>query len=110
MSTTFKYSSGGYATVPREAYYFYGVPFVQYTERNGYKMPDYHRLDLSFTYKSKKNEQRKWKGEWNFGAYNVYNRKNIFSLFTNINSEFQLQTSKLYLFGIVPFVSYNFKL
>ncbi len=110
MSTTFKYSSGGYTTVPKEAYYFNGVPFVQYAERNSYKMPAYHRLDLSFTYKNKKNENRKWKSEWNFGVYNVYNRKNIFSLFTNLNSEFQLQTSKLYLFGIVPFVSYNFKL
>ncbi len=110
ISTTFKYSSGGYATVPKETYYFNGVPFVQYTERNGYKLPDYHRLDLAFNYKGKKNEHKKWQGEWNFGVYNLYNRKNIFSLFTELDSEFQLQTNKLYLFGIVPFVSYNFNL
>ncbi|HAF27775.1 MAG TPA: hypothetical protein DCG75_01895 [Bacteroidales bacterium] len=110
ISTTFKYSSGGYATVPKEAYFFDGVPFVQYTERNGYKLPDYHRLDLAINYKCKKNEHRNWQAEWNFGVYNLYNRKNIFSLYTELNSDYQLQTSKLYLFGIVPFVSYNFNL
>jgi hypothetical protein len=110
ISATFKYSSGGYTTVPTEAYYFNGVPFVQYSERNGYKLPDYHRLDLAFNYKSKKNDLRKWSGEWNFGVYNIYNRKNIFSVYTELDSGFKLQTSKLYLYGAVPFVSYNFNL
>ncbi len=109
FSANFKYTSGGYLTVPKEAFFFEGVPFVQYSERNGYELPAYHRLDLSMTYKSKKNANRKLQGEWILGVYNAYNRKNIFSLFSDLNSLFDLEITKLYLFGIVPSISYNFK-
>jgi hypothetical protein len=110
VSSIFKFTSGGYATIPEGTFNYYGAAFNYYTDRNGYKLPPYHRLDLSFNYQSRKNENRKWKTEWNFGIYNVYDRKNIFALF--VRQEGNLYSSrgyKMYLYGITPFVTYNFK-
>jgi hypothetical protein len=109
VSSSFVFTSGGYCTVPREAFFYNGVPFVQYTSRNGYELPLYHRLDLSFLYSSPKNETRKYKNEWSFGAYNIYNRHNVFSLFIDYGSEMNLSVTNLYLFGIIPFVNYSIR-
>ncbi|MGE5449638.1 MAG: TonB-dependent receptor plug domain-containing protein, partial [Bacteroidales bacterium] len=110
-SSIFKCSSGGYATIPEGTFIYYGAAFNYYTSRNGYQLPAYHRLDLSFNYQSRKNEHRKWKTEWNFGIYNVYDRHNIFALFKKMDdSDFRLSNgSKMYLYGITPFVTWNFK-
>lgn len=110
-SSIFKYSSGGYATIPEGTFIYYGAAFNYYTSRNGYQLPAYHRLDLSFNYQSRKNEHRKWKTEWNFGIYNVYDRHNIFALFRKMDDyDFRLSNgSKMYLYGITPFVTFNFK-
>lgn len=110
-SSIFKYTSGGYATIPEGTFNYYGAAFNYYTSRNGYQLPAYHRLDLSFNYQSRKNEHRKWKTEWNFGIYNVYDRKNIFALFMKLDDyDFKLSKgAKMYLYGITPFVTFNFK-
>lgn len=110
-SSIFKFTSGGYATIPEGTFNYYGAAFNYYTSRNGYKLPLYHRLDLSFNYQSRKNERRKWKTEWNFGIYNVYDRKNLFALFVkqNDNDLYSSSAYKMYLYGITPFVTFNFK-
>lgn len=110
-SSIFKFTSGGWATIPEGTFNYYGTSFNYYTNRNGYKLPPYHRLDLSFNYQSRKNEHRKWKIEWNFGIYNVYDRKNVFALFRRLdNYDFRVSKgAKMYLYGATPFVSYNFK-
>lgn len=111
ISSIFKFTSGGFVTLPEGTFTYFGASFNYYTTRNGYKLPCYHRLDISFNYKNKKNELRKWKTEWNFGVYNVYGRKNIFSLF--IRQDYvDLDSSKaykMYLYGISPYVAFNFK-
>lgn len=111
VTTTFRYSSGGFITVPEGVFNFQGVAFNYYTSRNGYQLPAYHRLDLSFNYKQRQKPDSKIAGEWNFGIYNVYDQKNVFSLFIkqgrgNFDST---KAYKMYLYGIIPFVSYNFK-
>ena len=110
-SSIFKFTSGGFATIPEGTFNYYGAAFNYYTNRNGYELPFYHRLDLSFNYQSRKNEHRKWKTEWNFGIYNVYDRKNIFALFMKMDDyDFRLiKGSKMYLYGITPFITFNFK-
>jgi hypothetical protein len=110
-SSIFKFTSGGFITVPEGTFNYYGAAFNYYSDRNGYKLPPYHRLDLSFNYHSRRNEYRKWKTEWNFGIYNVYDRKNIFALFIkqdNIDLD-SSRANKMYLYGITPFVTFNFK-
>ncbi|MCI2230316.1 TonB-dependent receptor [Polaribacter sp. MSW13] len=111
ISSIFKFTSGGYITLPEGTFNFYGVAFNYYSERNGYRLPAYHRMDISANLKSKNNINRKWQGEWSFGIYNLYNRENIFSLFVkqdNTNLEFN-KTYKMYLYGFSPYVGYNFK-
>jgi outer membrane receptor protein involved in Fe transport len=111
FGSTFKLTSGGYITIPEGSFQYYGASFNYYSTRNGYKLPPYHRLDIAFTYKNPKKQLRLWKPEWNFGIYNLYDRKNIFSLFIKM-AEYDMDTSrayKMYLYGITPYFSYNFK-
>ena len=49
-------------------------------ERNGYKLPVYHRLDLGVNFEKQKERVLR---TWSFGAYNIYNRKNPFYVYTS---------------------------
>lgn len=110
VSGTFKFTSGGFVTVPEGIFIYNGSAFNYYSERNGYQIEPYHRLDVSATYKSRKNDKRKRQSEWVFGIYNIYDRKNIYTLFARQESNLiSTQFSKMYLFGIVPSVTYNLK-
>ena len=110
VGAVFKITSGGYISIPEGTFTYYGVPFSYYSARNGYKLPPYHRLDISFTYKNPKKQNNRRKPEWNFGIYNVYDQKNIFSLFFKMDDyTMQSQAYKLYLYGITPYFSYNFR-
>lgn len=111
IGSTFKFTSGGYITIPEGSFLYYGASFNYYTIRNGYKVPPYHRLDISFTYKNPKKQLKSRKPEWNFGIYNLYGRKNIFSLFIR-QDDYDFDTSrayKMYLYGITPYLTYNFR-
>lgn len=111
ISSIFKYTSGGFITVPEGTFNHYGASFGYYSSRNGYKLPSYHRMDISANLKSKENTNRRWQGEWSFGIYNLYNRKNVFSLFVKQNPYYLAQSKayKMYLYGASPYISYNFK-
>ncbi|WP_242926954.1 TonB-dependent receptor [Pontibacter vulgaris] len=78
-------------------------------ERNNYRMPSYHRLDLSLTHTKKKN----W-GErsWNLSVYNAYNHKNPYYLYLSSTGSSTSSPRRLYqksLFPVLPSVSYGFK-
>jgi len=79
-----------------------------YTERNGYRMPEYHRADVSITYYNKK--KKHWDSSWNVSVYNVYARKNAYQItFRPINeNSTQFEAVRLALFSIIPSVSYSF--
>lgn len=110
VSSTFKFTSGGFVTIPQGTFNYNGATFNFYSERNGYRIEPYHRLDVSATYTPRKNSTRNWKSEWVFGIYNIYDRKNIYTLFARHNSDINSnQFSKMYLFGIVPSITYNIK-
>jgi hypothetical protein len=110
VSSTFKFTSGGFVTIPEGSFVYNGAAFNFYSQRNGYQIEPYHRLDVSFTYKSPKNNNRKRKSEWVYGIYNIYGRENIYTLFAHQDSGLiSSQFSKMYLFGIVPSITYNLK-
>jgi hypothetical protein len=80
-----------------------------YTERNGYRMPDYHRMDVAATWIHKKTA--KFESSFNFSIYNVYNRLNAYSISfrqSETNPD-QTEAVKLSLFPIIPSVTYTFK-
>ncbi|MDF1574444.1 MAG: TonB-dependent receptor [Bacteroidales bacterium] len=105
------YSTGIPYTVPSGRYEIMGSIIPLYTGRNQYRLPDYHRLDLSLTIKGKERKGKRWRGEWNFTAYNAYARKNIWALnFYQDEARSDLTYAEMtYLFSIVPAITYNFK-
>lgn len=108
LAATWLYNTGQALTAPSAKYDLNGEVVYYFSERNGYRAPDYHRLDVSATYtkRSKKFEQ-----EWVFGLYNAYNQYNPFIIsFENDKSKpTGTKAVQRSLFGIIPSVSYNFK-
>ncbi len=109
-SANFQYHTGGRTTMPVSAFYAYGTIMKIFTERNGYKMPDYHRLDLSFVYNFRKNENRRFQSQLEFSIYNVYGRKNAYSMFVRGHRDdfTKFQGYKLYLYYTVPSITWRF--
>lgn len=109
ISGTFIYNTGNAVTFPSGKYSIGGKSTWYYTERNGYRMPDYHRLDLGATLESKPGSR--FKSSWTFGIYNAYNRKNayIIDFRENENNPNVTEAYKVALFGIIPSVTWNFK-
>jgi hypothetical protein len=109
LSATWVYYTGNAITFPSGKYLMDGNIINYYTSRNGYRMPAYHRLDLGATLLLK--ERRKYRSELNFGLFNAYGRKNAYSILfrTNEDNPTQTEAVKLYLFSVIPSVTWNFK-
>ena len=114
FSAVFVYASGNATTLPQRFYLVNGVLTQEYSRINEYRLPAYHRLDLSATYSPKRNETRNMKSEWVFSIYNVYNRKNpYFIYFDQTGSAYdgtlQVQGKQVSIFPVIPSVTWNFK-
>ncbi|MBL4656340.1 MAG: TonB-dependent receptor [Bacteroidia bacterium] len=109
LSATWSYADGNAVSFPTGKMELDGQTIAIYSEKNAYRMPANHHLDLSANYKVK--QKRKIKSEWNFSIYNVYARQNpwIYSFRESETNDGQMEAVKLYLFSIVPSVSWNFK-
>jgi len=109
VSANWIYYTGDAVTFPSGQYVIDGQTVPLYTERNGYRMPDYHRLDVSATLLGK--QTRKIKSSWNFSLYNVYARENAYSIsFREQEDEPGVNEAVQFsLFSIIPSVTWNFK-
>lgn len=116
ISSTFIYSTGRPVTLPTGIYQYQHYQLGVITERNSYRLPDYHRLDIAINYYPK--TKRKLKSEWNFTIYNVYARKNAFTVAMQPvidergagSTLVSYQPVLIYLFTILPSVSYTLRL
>lgn len=109
LNATWVYNSGQAFTAPSAKYQIVDNYIYYYAERNGYRAPDYHRLDVSATW-SKKSPSGRFTREWNFGIYNLYNRYNPYLIRFEDSQYGRGTRAKQYsLFGIVPSVSFNLK-
>ena len=104
------YSTGTPVTFPVGRYEYGNMIVPIYSDRNEYRLPDYHRLDLSVTYKFGVDKTRGLRSELNLSIYNVYNRKNTWMLLFSQDDEYPNITiaEKVYLFPILPSITYNF--
>jgi hypothetical protein len=110
VSAIWVYATGMPTTYPTGRFEVNGEYFPIYSGRNEYRRPDYHRMDLSLNYIPNPDAKKKWHGEWNFSLYNVYNRKNPWAIVYQQENDTGIPyAEKLYLFGIIPSVTYNFK-
>ena len=116
FSSNYVFSSGRPITLPEQKYNYGGNQVVIYSDRDKYRMPPYHRLDVSITFDENLRIKRMWKGSWTFSIYNLYGRKNPYSVFYRKDASAQSSTStqysiyKLSIIGVpVPSITYNFK-
>lgn len=109
LSANWVYNTGNAVSFPSGKYRSDGRTVYYYSERNGYRMPAYHRLDLSATVQLK--QTRRFSSELAFGIYNAYARNNAFIITFRDNKTDPDKTEAVQttLFSAVPFVSYNFK-
>ncbi|MDR2384638.1 MAG: TonB-dependent receptor plug domain-containing protein [Tannerella sp.] len=110
LSAIWVYATGNPATYPSGRFEIEGEYYPIYSGRNEYRHPDYHRLDLSMTYIPGSDSKKRLKGEWNVSFYNAYGKKNPWMIHYSQDMETgRPYAEMIYLFGIVPSLSYNFK-
>jgi hypothetical protein len=116
LSANFTYNTGRPVTYPQGGYRFNDTFLPYYGSRNESRVEDYHRLDLSATLACKRKPGRKWTGSWTFSLYNVYARKNVYSVYfrnkvrTGLQSSRQTEAVEFSILGtVIPSVTYNIK-
>lgn len=109
FSATWVYSTGNAVTFPNGKYDVNGQIVFYYTQRNAYRMPPYHRLDLGATLLTRKTS--KTERSWTFSIYNAYDRANPYFIQfqQDPNDASRTQAVQYSLFKIIPSVTYNFK-
>lgn len=109
FNANFSFQTGLPSTFPTAQYSYENITVPVYSQRNSNRLPSYHRLDLSANLNPKNSSDKDFKSSWSFGIYNVYNRKNAYSISFRENSDTGVNEAvRLSLFGIIPSVTYNF--
>ena len=114
FSAVFVYATGNATSLPEKFYLVEGVLTQQYSKINQYRLPSYHRLDLSATYTPVPKKLRKVTSSWNFSIYNAYSRRNPYFLYFDqtgsaFDGSLEVQAKQVSLFPVIPSVTYNFK-
>ena len=109
LALVWSYASGFLTTIPEQWYTDpEGNLIPQYESINNYKMPDFHRLDIS--YNSQKTNEKGNSHIWRYGIFNVYGRINPFNakvIFDFDSNTFKLNSQSISTYPI-PFVTYEF--
>jgi hypothetical protein len=115
VSGNFVFISGRPVTLPELKYRYAGETLVYYSDRNKYRMPPYHRFDISITLDENLRRKRMWKGSWTLSVYNLYGRKNPYSVYyrkTIADGGTDYKTYSLFKLSVigvpVPSLTYNF--
>jgi len=125
----FVYATGSAITLPEKRYYdpIENRLITVWSDRNAYRLPAYHRADVSVTFKGKEfktitnaetgeEEQKKKRvlSTWNLSVFNLYNRKNPYFLFFDYSGDvnsgnLDVGANQVSLFPILPSITWNFK-
>jgi hypothetical protein len=111
FSANWVFITGSPISYPAAKYTVQGNTEYYYSSRNSDHIPDYHRLDISFIYDFKKNSRHKVKQSLSFSIYNLYGRRNAYSIYfkQNKDNSSKVEATRLSIIGIpVPSVTYNF--
>ena len=143
FSAIWVYSTGNAITVPTAYYIIDGNFVTEYGDRNAFRMPAYHRLDLSATFTPDRNKRiehkkqrlirrfeaqgkdvssivvpKKWlknyESSWSFSVFNAYNRHNPYIVYFSSEGslstgDYKAKAKQVYLFPVLPSVTWNFK-
>lgn len=114
LAGTFVYGTGNAATLPQRFYIVGGILTQEYSRINQYRLPSYHRMDLSAILQGRKNNRRKLQTEWVFSVYNAYSRQNPYFIYFDqagspVDGSLKVQAKQVAIFPIIPAITWNFK-
>jgi len=116
FGSSFTYSTGRPTTLPEQKFSADGNDVVVYSDRNKYRLTNYNRLDLSLVWDVSLKKRKKYYSSWIFSVYNVYARKNVYSVYYKKEvptSKNDYRTYSMYQLSIIgtaiPSISYNFR-
>lgn len=109
LSATWVFYTGDAVSFPESKYTVNNQIYYYYSKRNGYRMPNYHRLDLGATKTFK--PKGRFTSELSIGLYNAYGRENAYTISfrSSETNPFVTEAVQTALFKFVPSISYNFK-
>ncbi len=115
----FTYHTGRPISYPLRSYFVNNVPILDFSNRNEFRIPDYHRLDIAFVLAGNHKRNKLWSGNWTLSFYNVYGRRNPYSVFfknsgteqyNGFSSSGTFKAYQLSIIGVVlPSLTYSFK-
>ncbi len=107
----FTYRTGRPITLPLSAFTVDNFTVSAFSDRNQFRIPDYHRLDLALVIEGNHKRKKFWDGTWTFSVYNVYGRKNPYTIFFKEVRPGILRPYRLAIIGTaLPSISYSFKI
>jgi hypothetical protein len=122
FGAVFVYGTGNAVTLPERFYFVNGVLTQEYSKLNQYRLPSYHRLDLSATYTpavklargKHKGQNRRISSYWVFSVFNAYSRFNPYFIYYDqtgspYNGTLKIDARQVSLFPLLPAVTWNFK-
>ncbi|MGD2033523.1 MAG: TonB-dependent receptor [Bacteroidales bacterium] len=116
LGATFTYSTGRPTSYPEVYVPIYSNNLVYYSDRNKYRLKDYHRLDISITWDTSLKKKKKFYSSWILSVYNVYGRKNVYSTYYQKNLPSNMNDYKTYalyelsIIGVpIPSLTYNIR-
>jgi len=114
LGGVFVYGTGNATSLPERFYLVEGVLTQEYSGINQYRLPAYHRMDISATYTPTPKKQRKVQSSWVFGVYNAYSRMNPYFIYYDqsgnpLDGTLNVEARQVSLFPLLPSVTWNFK-
>lgn len=110
LGVNFIYNSGRPVTAPVSNFFFGSTAFLNYSDRNAYRIPDYHRMDVSYTFTRGAVRTQRYKSSLTLSVYNIYFRRNAFSVFFRRDLTTPNTAYRLAILGTaLPAITYNFQ-
>ena len=110
FALVFNFTSGRPITAPVSSYRLGDIVVPNYSDRNEFRIPNYHRLDLSYTYRRNAVKRKRYQDSITFSIYNIYGRRNAFSVFFRKDNNRPPQAYRLSVLGSAfPSITYTFE-
>ena len=110
ISLNVDYSTGRPVTIPVAMYNYGGGLRLQYSTRNGYRIPDYFRMDVALNIDPGHYLRKLTHMSWTLGVYNVTGRKNPYSVYYTTNGGAGISGYMISVFATpIPYLNLNLK-